>query len=241
MDYLDFKKIGFDSNFFWYRARRGLIKIILEKYKVRDKKILEIGCGVGGQLQVLSSLDNEVFGSDVNKEALDEASKLGFKVFYQDAEKELGESEKYDVICAFDVLEHIKDDSLALKNIGKALKKDGLLIFSVPAFQFLYSGHDIYMGHHRRYSMRDLRQKLVNNDFQIIKIFYWNFFLFPLAFFSRVVFKKKTIKSDVQKIPKLLNFILLVILFLENFLIKIGLRFPCGVSIFGVAKKRDIF
>ncbi len=240
MDYLDFKKIGLESNFFWYRARRRLIKIILEKYKIRDKKILEIGCGAGGQLQVLSSSGNEVFGSDVNKDALDEASKLGFKVFYQDAEKELEESEKYDVICAFDVLEHIKDDNLALKNIYRVLKKDGLFIFSVPAFQFLYSGHDVYMKHHRRYSMRGLRQRLVDNDFQITKIFYWNFFLFPVVFINRIIFKKKTINSDVQKISKALNFVFFSILYLENFLIKKGLRFPCGVSIFGVAKKKNL-
>lgn len=240
MDYLDFKKIGFNLDFFWYKARRRMIAIILNKYKVRGKKVLEIGCGVGGQLQVLSSFNNDVFGSDINEEALAEATRIGFKVFQQDAEKDLKDEEKYDVICAFDVLEHLREDNLAIKNIHRALKKEGLFIFSVPAFQFLYGGHDVYMKHYRRYSKKDLQEKIIKNNFEILSFFYWNFFLFIPTFLSRVVFKKKTINSDVQKIPKILNFVLFFLLALESFLIKIGLRFPWGVSIFGVAKKRDI-
>lgn len=237
MDYLDFKKIGLSSDFFWYQARKKMIGFILNKHNIKNALILEVGCGVGDQLKSLSINNNTVLGSDVNSEALAEATRAGFRVHYQNLEEEITEVEKYDVICAFDVLEHIKNDNLALKNIYNSLKKGGFFIFSVPAFQFLFSGHDIYMQHYRRYSARDIKQKLTVNNFKIQDLFYWNFIFFIPLIFKRLVFKKKKPDTDAANISKNLNRILFTILNFENKLIKKGIKFPFGVSIFGVAKK----
>lgn len=238
MDYLDFKKIGFNLNFFWYRARRSLIKLLLIKYKVKNMLVLEVGCGVGGQLDSLSNFGNRVLGSDINHEALKKASDLGFNVFYQNMVDPVIEVDKYDVICAFDVLEHIEDDDLAISNIYRSLKSHGLFIFSVPAFQFLFSSHDVYMKHYRRYSKSEIKNKIINNNFELLDIFYWNFILFFPTAIMRLFSKKNKPKSDAQIIPKFLNLFLFNILSFENFLIKLGLKFPLGVSIFGVAKKK---
>lgn len=237
MDYLDLEKNTSAFDHFWYRARRKLVDLILRKYGIKKMLILEIGCGAGSQLETLSKNGNKVVGSDINIKALGEAKKRGFEVFYQDIEKDIESNLQYDVVCAFDVLEHIKNDEAVLKNIYKLLKKDGFFIFTVPAFQSLFSSHDIYMNHRRRYSRKELKHKLLNNNFKPLDLYYWNSILFPLISLKRLLSKKSRPKSDAVRLPKILNLFLFGILMAEVQLIRINIRIPFGLSIVGIGKK----
>ncbi len=237
MDFLDLQKNKLAFEHFWYRAKRELIGIVFVKHSIKKMLILEVGCGAGGQLGTLSMHGNKVVGTDVNTKALDEAKKRGFDVFYQDIQEEVSDVGLYDVVCAFDVLEHIENDNLALKNIYKLLKPGGLFVFTVPAFKFLFSGHDKYLQHYRRYSMKGLKQQLLNNRLILIDSNYWNFILFPFVALKRIITKNGKPTSDMNNLPKLLNLFLITILRLENLLIKINTRLPFGLSIVGVAKK----
>jgi 2-polyprenyl-3-methyl-5-hydroxy-6-metoxy-1,4-benzoquinol methylase len=154
MDYLDLEKNASAFDNFWYKARRDLIKKLMIRHGVSNKNILEIGCGAGSQLEALSVFDNSVVGSDINAKALEVAANRGHKVFYQNIEEALAHDTKYDLICAFDVLEHVEHDQVAMTNIYSMLKPDGLFMYSVPAYQFLFSSHDVYLEHFRRYSRR---------------------------------------------------------------------------------------
>ena len=168
-----------------------------------------------------------------------EAKKRGFEVFYQDIEEEASGDCQYDVVCVFDVLEHVKHDDLALKNIYKLLKPGGFLIFTVPAFNFLFSSHDVYLKHYRRYSKKELNQKLADNNFKMLNLYYWNSVLFPLIALKRLISKRNKPKSDASNLPKLLNWFLYEILIIENQLIKMNVMWPFGLSLIGVARKGD--
>ncbi len=236
MEYLDLKSNDQAFDNFWYRARRDLTEIILKEYNISGKRILEVGCGAGSQLEVLLK-NNEVIGWDINELAIKEAKDRGLDVCYGNVENIIEKHEKYDVVCAFDVLEHLKNDELAIKNIYEILKDDGYFIFSVPAFQFLFSAHDVFVGHYRRYSMKRIKKIIFDNNFKKVKLFYWNFFLFIPVMIARLVSKNKPPRTSIKKIPKILNIFLYGVLRAENKLIKAGFKFPLGVSIFGVFKK----
>ncbi len=237
MDYLDLEKNASAFDNFWYKARRDLIKKLMIRHGISNKNILEIGCGAGSQLEALSIFDNKVIGSDINAKALEVAKSRGHNVFFQNIEQALEHEIKYDLICAFDVLEHIEHDEKAMTNIYSMLKPDGLFMYSVPAYQFLFSSHDVYLEHFRRYSKKELKDKLSDKGFKQVERGYWNSFLFPVMIAKRLISRKAKPQSETYDLPIVINELLYWMLKVENRLFKYKIRFPFGLSIVGVVKK----
>lgn len=157
-----------------------LIKPFLEKNK--GFNALDIGCGDGFFTFKVLELGYRVDAMDVSVEAIrsteERIKKLDTSEYINIFNKDLFEFEsrkKYDVILCLEVLEHIKDDIKALKRINSLLKKDGLLILSVPHRQDLWNYSDEVGGHYRRYSKVGLTEKLKHADFEIDKIFDYGF------------------------------------------------------------------
>ena len=145
---------------------------------------------------------------------------------------------KYDLIIAADVVEHIKDDKKIIKNLSKHLKKNGHILITVPAFNFLFSSKDIALKHFRRYKKNNLK-KLLKNHFVIKKISYFNFFLFipiVVSILFLKIRKKKYIKFAETTPTTLLNLFLFKVFNLEKIFLKF-LNFPFGISIIVLAKK----
>ena len=147
---------------------------------------------------------------------------------------------KFDILIASDCLEHIENDSLALSNWNSLLKENGKLYVFVPAYKFLWSYHDDVNMHYRRYTRKELINKLAKNNFTIEKSSYWNFSLFIPTFLYRKfsnLFKsrKKDDQGDLNK-ASFFNGLLLFILNIENKLLSI-LNFPFGISVFCIVKK----
>ena len=235
MDYEDYKA-GKSESSFWFKGKRDLISnLFKENLTKKNIKILSIGVGTGDELRVLNKF-GKIYIVDINKKALDLIpKKLYYKKKVCNAVKLSFKDKIFDVIVAFDVFEHIKEDKLAIKEIYRVLKNKGFLFFSVPAFQFLYSSHDKALNHYRRYSKNRLKNLLKN--FKKIDLYYWNFFLFPLIALIRLIKKKSKPKVDKDQINPFLDSLFFKLLKIENLLISKKIHLPFGVSIFGIYKK----
>src|SRR5262249_32311506 len=135
---------------------------------------------------------------------------------------DLDVSHGFDMICLFDVLEHIADDNEFLKKINKFTEPGHLLLLSVPACQFLYSQHDALVHHYRRYSKKNFEILLKNNNYTILKSSYFLFLVFPVVVFSRMKEKVKSAMFGINQstvnlgiVPKWMNWFLIAVLNLE--------------------------
>lgn len=243
---VDFEKKYHDveTNHWWFKSRR---KYLLDLFKnvPKNSKILDVGCSSGVFLKELENLgfySNNLFGIDISEKAILNSKKNGLRnTFVMDAQN-ITLDEKFDIIVASDCLEHLENETKALKNWKNLLKKEGEIYVFVPAFMSLWSYHDEINMHFRRYTKKELRTKIENENFEIIKASYWNFFLFiPVYLFRKIssLFNKnKSGESDIQIGNPIINKLLLQLIILENKLLKY-INFPFGVSAFCIAKKRD--
>ncbi len=245
MDYRDFQKFNQNTNeHFWYKARRILINDLLHlalSKKDPNQKIIEIGCGTGIQLPLLAQFGT-VEGLDIVPESIELVKKSGYSARVFNIETELLEDNSTAVIACFDVLEHLQDDKMALTKISKALKPEGIFLFSVPAVPWLFGPHDQAASHYRRYSKKEIIKKIEGSGLSIKAVGHWNSWLFPaivvLRLIKKIINPKHQANSDTKPLPKLLNYFLYQILALETRLIKKGIKLPWGLSLYGYAIKK---
>lgn len=225
----------------WFVSRRRYLLEVL-KNAPKNSKILDIGCSSGIFLKDLERLGfklENLFGIDISEKAIANCKNNGIQnAFVMDAQK-ISLFEKFDIIVASDCLEHLRDDTAAIRNWSDLLRTGGMLCVFVPAFQSLWSAHDEVNMHYRRYTNKELKDKLTSENLTILKSSYWNFFLFvPLYAFRKMdAVLSRNKKKEGQIIDgKLTNNILLKLLLFENGMLKY-VNFPFGVSTFCIAKK----
>lgn len=181
-----------DELHWWYRARREVLRSLIERRVKPPPKarILEVGCGTGHNLAMLGR-----FGI-VDAVEIDPAARAI-------AEKRLGRpvSESrlpdlpgiarghYDLVAALDVVEHLEDDRAVIAGLASCLKPGGKLLVTVPAHQWMWSAHDELNHHKRRYSKRGLARLIEDSPLRLDAIGYFNSLLFPLAVGARLAAK----------------------------------------------------
>lgn len=237
------KLADLEKNNFWFCSRNKLILWAMRKYFLKVNSFLEIGCGTGF---VLSSIEEAfpsllLYGSDVFCEGIKFAERRLKKatLLHMDARKIPFEDE-FDVVGAFDVLEHIGDDELVLSQIYSATCKGGGMILTVPQHPFLWSQFDEASCHIRRYDSKELRKKVTNAGFTIIDSISFVSLLFPLMAMMRLKKRVPDDKYDIMAnldIKGVKNVILEKTLDCERFLIGLGMRLPFGGSLLLVARK----
>lgn len=245
----DYQLSGFEELFkneekyFWFIARKEFIKKYMEKHISKDSKIMEVGAGTGNVTRFLikNGYKNISVG-EMHLDALDYAKSYGIEERYCFNILNTPFENEFDCICAFDVVEHIEDDKLCIQNIHKMLKKEGKLAISVPAFNFLWSRHDVDLGHKRRYTKKTMKSLLENNGFKITEMKYFFISIIPLLYLRAILNPPPRdldyipIGDNIQKINPIINQILNVILKVENKLIPY-LPNLFGGSLFVIAKK----
>ena len=230
-----------DDRHWWYRGRRKILAELVrrEANLPPGARILEIGCGSGHNLAMLSGFGH-VDGLELDDEmrALSE-KRLGRKIMRSPL-PELGEVEDshYDLIGAFDVIEHIDDDVAAVAAIATKLKPGGKFVMTVPAHPWMWTAHDVANHHKRRYSKQSLTALITASPLRLEKIGYFNSLLFPLAVAERAASKLRGKDSgDVSLPPKPLNSALEAVFASERYLVG-RLPLPPGLSLFAVASAR---
>ncbi len=235
MDYTD-RVAGQSNNFFWFKGKIKMIEVLFgEVKKNKQLEILNVGAGTGDDLPALNKY-GRVCVVDINKDALDLIpADLCAEKMVGDVCKLPYKDNTFDIVTAFDVVEHIDDDVMAVSEIHRVLKPGGKFLFSVPAFQFLFSSHDRALHHKRRYTKKNFKRLL--NIFSGVRIYYWNFVSFFPALILRGLKKNSPAKVDSPSIPKVINSILYTFIVIDNILISVGLSPIIGLSLVGSANK----
>ena len=236
-----------EATHWWFVSRRALLKdLVCRAAPDRQSAILEIGCSGGPFLRQLRDCGySRLTGIDISPEAIALCRESNLDdVRVMDAQQPDLPPASYDVITASDVLEHLADAPRALAAWHQLLRPGGTLVVFVPAFMFLWGGHDRVNHHFHRYRAAELAGLLQSAGFEIRWQCYWIFFLFfPVAFvrlakrfFARPADKLPS--SDLQAIPRRLNSLLILLVRMENGLMHWGLKFPWGVSASVIARKK---
>lgn len=230
-----------DDRHWWYRARRRIIADLIrrEVSPSKDAQILELGCGTGHNLAMLAGFGH-VEGLELDEEARALSEKrLGRRIMSSPL-PELGEvpDRHYDLIGAFDVIEHIEDDHAALASIATKLKPGGKFVMTVPAHQWMWSAHDVVNHHKRRYSKSRLKTLVDGSPMKLERVGYFNSLLFPLAVAERGASRLRGKNdADVKLPPAPLNAMLEKLFETERYLVG-RLPLPPGLSLFAVASAR---
>ncbi len=202
-DYVYRDMTQFQTQHWWFKARHEILFDIIKNLDLpKPASILEIGCGTGGNLKILQQF-GMVCAMETDVSAILHARVFsGITIEQGHLPHDIPDyKKKFDLICLFDVLEHVKNDLQSLIKITEMLSPSGKIILTVPAHMFLYGSHDRAMHHYRRYSKKNLSDIIELSGLAIYKLTYFNAILFPAFLFTRfmdlVFTPKKTMGYDL--------------------------------------------
>ena len=228
------RQIKNQKKHWWFQARKNIIDKIISSINLKKKNnILDFGAGSGVNIDMLRK-----YGLvDIHEQNKYARAAIKKEKKIKNLYSTLRIKKKfYDLILLADVIEHVEQPKKLLKNLKKFLKKDGYILITVPAYQFLFSKKDRVLGHYRRYNKELLKKEL--SGFKVENISYFNTFLcLPIAILTLL---NKFLKRDyIKKVETTPNFILnklcYIIFAAEKYFIKY-FNFPFGISIYVLAK-----
>jgi 2-polyprenyl-3-methyl-5-hydroxy-6-metoxy-1,4-benzoquinol methylase len=228
------RQIKNQKKHWWFQARKKIIDQIISSINLKKKKnILDFGAGSGVNLDMLRK-HGLVDIHEQNKYARAVIKKeRKIKNLYSTLKIK---KNFYDLILLADVIEHVKQPKELLKDLKKFLKKDGHILITVPAYQFLFSKKDKVLGHYRRYNKELLKTEL--SGFKVKNISYFNTFLcIPIIIMTMLnKFLKRDYIKQVETTPNfILNKLCYIIFASEKYFIKY-FNLPFGISIYVLAK-----
>lgn len=228
-----------EGRHWWFTGRRAILSTLLARLALpREARILELGCGTGGNLAMLSA-----FGRVSALETDPAARALAAQKCAGRCEVRAGScpgdipfaARSFDLVCLFDVLEHIEEDVATLRSVAALLAPGGRAVVTVPAYRWLWSAHDELLQHKRRYSAGALRQAAGAAGLRVEQLSYFNTLLFPLAAAARLkdrLFNHRRATGSATP-PAPINALLHRVFSSERFLVG-RLPLPFGVSLLAV-------
>ncbi len=232
-----------EENYWWHKAKRQLVEELLKRHAPSEGVIVEGGIGSGRNLLQWQSLGYEVHGFDILPPAIEMAKSRGIEHAQQHDLHEPWPLPEGSVSCVMmlDVLEHMAEPVSVLKHASKVLRPDGVIILTVPAYQWLFGRWDQILGHHRRYTRRMLKQQTQEAGLNLRWCQHWNAFTLPAALAMRT--KEKLFpnrdSAEFPRVPNWINSLLLGLARMERaWLLRIGL--PVGLSVVGVIEPMGV-
>lgn len=231
-----------EKDHFWFSSRSILIVWALRRHFPGARNLLEIGCGSGSVLAAIARnfAALRLVGSEVHGSGLSFAARqaAGAELLQMDARR-IPYRDEFDVVGAFDVIEHIEEDERVLREMFAACRSGGGILLTVPQHRWLWSYRDEFAHHWRRYRRQDLLHKLAAAGFEKPWATSFVTLLLPLMALSRL--RQKTPQDfDALRelhIPRVANRSFDAVMALERRLIAAGLSLPVGGSLLSVAYK----
>ena len=235
-----------EARSFWFRSRNALIMWLIQRWCGEAENFLEVGCGTGFVLSGIRSAHPgiELVGVEPYDEGVAVARRRLPEVSIHGVEAQsMAFEQEFDAAGSFDVLEHIPDDGAALAGIRRALKPGGTLLIAVPQHAWLWSAADDYAHHQRRYSRSDLIKKVEVAGFEVLDAGSFMSLTLPFMVASRLAYRVRPARrsdplGDLE-LPGPLNAGLVALLGAERALIRLGVRFPAGGSLYLVARRPE--
>jgi SAM-dependent methyltransferase len=232
-----------EQSHWWYIGRRRIIASFVEQIcsdvKDRRPRILDVGCGTGANLLLLSKY-GDAEGVDISEDALRFCRERGLEKVKLGAGEELPyESGTFDLVTAFDVVEHMDDELVGLGEMRRVLRPGGKVLLFVPTFMFLWGLQDEVSNHRRRYRLPELRQRLDEAGFEVERTTYANITFFVPIYLVRKLMRLTGIRTATENsinVP-LFNGLFGRVLGSESAMLRY-LNLPFGVSGLAVAKTK---
>ena len=206
------KLAALEDTHWWYRERRHLLAKALAG--VTPGPALDIGAAGGGNTRVLRDLGWTPVAMEYGSDGAEVAHERGLAAVRADARYLPLADGSLSLVVAFDILEHIEEDDLAVAEIRRVLRPDGTLLIAVPADPRLWSDHDVAVDHVRRYTRESLSEVLQRGGFEIARMTSWNVLLRPVVAMRR----KKSSGSDLDDLHPVVNTALTAIITAERYL-----------------------
>jgi SAM-dependent methyltransferase len=233
-----------EQSHWWYTGRRKILADFVEEIcrQVTDRRprILDVGCGTGANLLMLSKYGHAE-GVDISEDALAFCRERGLdEVRLGAGEKLPYEDGTFDLVTAFDVVEHMDDDLAGLREMRRVLRPGGRVLLFVPAFMFLWGLQDDVSNHRRRYRLPELRRVLEEAGFEIERSTYANITFFLPILLVRKLMRLTGIKTETENTINVsaLNGVLGRVFGAESWILK-RMNLPFGVSGLCVARVKS--
>jgi SAM-dependent methyltransferase len=234
---------GIDDEHFLRKARNRLFTWAMGRYFPDAYSLLEIGSGIGAVLKAFRGAypDLQLAGSDLYVTGLDELEQNVPRVLvFQADARRLPFRQEFDVVAAFDTLEHIDDDVGVLRQMYSASKPGGGILVSVPQHPFLWSQRDVCLHHKRRYTRRELLEKVRATGFAVARLTSFVTLPFPMMALAAVRNRKPREGYDPFaefKLGRATNAALDVLLSCESKAVKAGVSLPFGGTLLLVGRR----
>ena len=228
-----------EDRHWWYRGRRQVLERVIAGLRLPARaRILDAGCGSGRNMVELAR-HGHVTGVELSPASVGLARERNAGEVIAGSVLDMPlESDSFDLAVCLDVIEHLADDVGALRELRRVVVPGGSLLVTVPAYQWLWSGHDEVNHHHRRYSRRSLERAAAEAGWEKVRTTHFNSLLLPVAVMLRILdrFNRSTTESslDLWVPPQPLNWLLERPMVLEAGLIGRGGRIPVGLSLLAV-------
>jgi SAM-dependent methyltransferase len=223
--------VALERTHWWYRERRAILRRELRALG-RPGRALDVGAAGGGNTRVLVEQGWDATATDSSPVAVEIARERGLRAVSADARSLPIESASVDLVTAFDVLEHIREDYLVTEEFARVLRPGGHALIAVPCDMRLWSSHDDAVGHVRRYSRDSLVRVVEKAGLQVERVWSWNVLLRPLIARHR----RGSTGSDLRRMPAVVNAGLSAVVIAERYL---PVRSGRGVSLFLRARLDD--
>lgn len=234
-----------EDAYWWYLGLRTLLRELLDRHVPRGARILDAGCGTGANLQLLQARGHAI-GVDISEQAIAFCRARGIpsdRAFLASLSALPFPDEAFDLAVSFDVICNIPDDAAAFAELARVLKPGGRFITQLPAYPWLWSTHDVAVGHQRRYTARGLRASIEQAGLTVERVTHTNMLLLPLIAAGRLARRRGLhnggpVQSDLATpLPAWVNASLGVLAMAEMRAVA-HVDLPAGLSVLAVAQKR---